>query len=70
MPADYLMQMTTATPAETRHYVVRPGACRKDQRHKLGEYEPCWIEVGTGAIMSPNHDWVISIAELEERISE
>ena len=68
MPTDYLMQVTVNKV--THHYIVRPGAIKKDHKQKVGDHELCWVEVSTGTIMSPNHDWVISIAELEERVNE
>lgn len=52
---------------EPRFYIVKPGADCTDLSR--GTYEPCWVDATTGAIISGDPDWVVSIADIEERLS-
>jgi len=68
----YLLQTTTGLV--TQHYIVVPAASVKidpdnPRRAKLDNYELCWADHKTGAIISGEPDWVISMDQLEEKLS-
>lgn len=68
----YLLQVTTH--GVTHHYIVVPSAAVKldPERHRpaqLDSYELCWADHLTGSIISAEPDWVISMDQLEEKLS-
>lgn len=67
MTQTYLMQVTLKDG--TKHYIVRPGATIIGAIRKLNTFKPCWVEVDTGAILEHEPDWVVSLSELEERLT-
>lgn len=51
---------------EPRFYIARPAAQRADPSKKFSPYELCWVEISSGAILSGETNWAISLSEVEE----
>lgn len=64
---DKFLLCVNDTDGKPQFYIVRPGADCTDM--SKGTYEPCWVDAKTGAIISGDPNWVVSIADIEERVS-